>query len=137
MSDMADGANVDGGLSGNNLGRQGSEAGDVEVFGVGLRGQLRSLSSGLGDGWVGLLESRLEGLLIAGLVVADRLARVGLGLNVVVLGVAVGRHGGGGGAIGRVLGVVFGRGAAVRAISGVINGRLGLEKIALEVSRGS
>jgi hypothetical protein len=96
VSDVADGTNVDSSLAGNNLGRQRGQAGDIEVFGVGLRGQRRFLSGGLGDSWVGLLESRLERLLIASLVVADRLSGVRLGLNVVVLGVAVGRHDEGG-----------------------------------------
>lgn len=96
VSDVADGANVDGSLSGDNLGRQRSQAGDVEVFGLGLGRQRRSLSSGLGDSWVGLLESRLEGLLISSLVVTDRLSRVRLGPDVVVFGVVVGRHDEGG-----------------------------------------
>lgn len=96
VSYMANGTNVDSSLTGNNLGRQGGQAGNIEIFGVGLRGQRRFLSSGLCDSWVGLLQSRLEGLLITSLVVADRLAGVRLGLDVVVFGVAVGRHDEGG-----------------------------------------
>ena len=47
-----------------------------------------------------LLESRLEGLLIVDIasivLLVERLAGVGLGVDVVVFRVAVGRHGGGG-----------------------------------------
>lgn len=95
MSDVTDGTNVDSGLSSDNLGCQRSQAGDIEVFRVGLGGQRRSLSGGLGDSWVGVLEGRLERDIVSSLVVADRLS-VRLGLDVVDFGVAVGRHDEGG-----------------------------------------
>lgn len=86
VSDMADGADVDSGLAGDNLGRQGGQGRHVEVLRVGLRGQGR-LHVGLFADTIALLESRLEAQ------VGDRLARVRVGLNVVVFAVAVGRHG--------------------------------------------
>lgn len=39
VSHVADGADVDSRLSGNDLGRQGSEGSDIEVLGVGLGGR--------------------------------------------------------------------------------------------------
>lgn len=91
---MADGANVDGRLPGNNFRREGSQAGEVEVFRVCLRGQRGPLDGLVGDGRVGLLKGRLQGLVVGGVMLAiEGLARLGLGVDVVVFGVAVGRHG--------------------------------------------
>lgn len=89
VSDVADGADVDGSLAGDNLGRERRQGRHVEILGVGLRGQGR-LHAGLFADAITLLESRLEALL------GDRLARVRVGLNVVVFAVAVGRHDRGG-----------------------------------------
>lgn len=94
VSDVADGADVDGGLSRDDLGGEGAEGLDVEVLGVGLGRQRRSLD----DGGGGLLEGRLARLgldLVVGLVLVDvRLvvgARVGLD-DIVAELVAVGSH---------------------------------------------
>lgn len=90
VSDVADGANVDGGLASNNLRREGCQDGHIEVFGVGLRGQRRFYGRLVGNGGVGLLEGRLERLLFGVVDVVlgvDGLSRVGVGLDVVVFGI--------------------------------------------------
>lgn len=95
VSDVADGADVDGGLSRNNLGGEGAEGLDVEVLGVGLGRQRRSRDDGGGS----LLEGRLAGLgldLVVRVVVLVDLRLVvgaGVGLDDVVAElVAVGSH---------------------------------------------
>ena len=95
VSHVTDCADVDGRLPGNNLGGERGQAGDIEVLGVGLRGQRGPLDSLVWNGRVGVPEGRLEGLLLNSIVAAVKgLARVGFGLDVVEFGVAVGRHGG-------------------------------------------
>ena len=93
VGDMADGTNIDGGLPRNDLGCQGGQALDVEILGLGLRWQVRTLNWGR---WCGLLEGRLEGLLllVVRLLGVDLrlVAGVGLRLDVVAKLIAVGGH---------------------------------------------
>ena len=98
VCDMADGADVDSCLSGDDLGGQRRQGADVEVLGLGLRRQRWTL-----DGWGrgGLFEGGLEGLLsglgvgvVLGFDSGGFVAGVGLGLDVVPKLVAVGGHDG-------------------------------------------
>ncbi|KAK5636787.1 hypothetical protein RRF57_012498 [Xylaria bambusicola] len=63
---MADGAYVNGGLSGDDFGGGGRQSGDVEILGICLRRERRSLD-GLGGGSYGILEDGLGLLLSLGL----------------------------------------------------------------------
>ena len=91
VSDVTDGANVDGGLPRNNLGGQRGEGRDVEVFGVGLGREMRFRN---GRNGLCFLQGRLEGLvenLVIGLGVLGLVVGAGLG-HVVAKLVAVGSH---------------------------------------------
>lgn len=93
VSDMTNSTNVDGGLSGNNLGGERRQDGNIEILGIGLWGQRGLCDRLVGDDGVGLLEGGLEGLFFDGVVLGvDGLSRVGVGLDVVVLRIV--RHGG-------------------------------------------
>lgn len=95
MGDVANGADVDGGLASNDLGGEGRQDGNVEILGIGLWGKRGFYGGRVGDDGVGFLEGRLEGLVLEGLDVVlgvDGLARVGVGLDIVVFGIV--RHGG-------------------------------------------
>lgn len=87
---MANGSDVDGRLASNNLGGEGRQDGNIEIFGVGLWGQRRFYCRLVGDDGVGLLQRRLEGLVFEGFDVIlgiDGLSRVRVGLDIVVFGV--------------------------------------------------
>lgn len=93
VSDMTNGTNVDGGLSGNNLGGERRQDGNIEILGIGLWGQRRLYDRLVGDDGVGLLEGGLEGLFFDGIVLGvDGLSRVRVGLDIVVFRIV--RHGG-------------------------------------------
>lgn len=87
VSDVADGADVDCGLAGDNFRSERGESLDVEILGISLRGQ-RGLDVGLFADAVVLLEGRLEALVGRDV---DGLARIGVGVDV-VLAFAVGIH---------------------------------------------
>lgn len=71
VSDVANGADVDRCLSRNDLWCERGQLGNVEVLGLGLRRQDWFLDGGH---WVGLLQGRLEGLLLLNFVVRETLA---------------------------------------------------------------
>lgn len=100
VSDVTDRSNVDGGLPGDDLWRQRVQFADVEILGVCLRWQLRSLDRRRGH--YCLLQGRLERLLInlaIGVVLGVQAGRVGtrvrLGLDIVAKLVAAGHYDGG------------------------------------------
>lgn len=90
MSDVANGSDVDGRLASNNLGGEGRQDGNIEIFRIGLWGQRRFYCRLVGDDGVGLLQRRLEGLFFEGFDVVlgvDGFSRVRVGLDIVVFGV--------------------------------------------------
>ena len=113
---MADGANVDGCLPGDNLGSQRGKALDFEVLRLGLRGQEGSLDCGGRDVlFHGGLERLVLDLIVGVVGVNLRLVvGAGVGLDVVAILIAVGRHGENetrGRLDGRICGGLFGRGS--------------------------
>lgn len=93
VSDMANGADVDGGLSSDNLGGERRQDGNIEILGIGLWGQRGFFDRLVGDDGVGLLDGGLESLFFDGVVLGvDGLSRVRVGRNVVVFRIV--RHGG-------------------------------------------